>query len=510
MKRITCAALIAFANLIYAAPSVSAASAAAPAVVPQFAVSTTTLDFGPQFSGSVSAVRTVVVTAGSDAPVSLIAEASGNFEATPKSCELAPSASCSISITFRPTDIGTSGGALTLHIVSARVASSKVISLLGRGSTRCNDTTDDGSCGGLGGGAWVGAGILFYLLCVIVVRWNMIVLPTRELLRKEIDAIRNQAKHIAATAGHALPGIGRIDVPLDAAQNLIAGGWDLRWLLDVIFWTRGKEIAGWKNVHAAEVLMASYLPREGLKAALEHLEMDLRGIDKNAKALALANSINVALVGTHPASIKRQRALLAEAIDLVTEQIDLVFTRMTAWHNKVTWLIGCGLMLIVLLATALQHEVLFLMGAVGGLLSRLQRALKHENTSTDYGAEWTSLFLSPVAGALAGWSGILLIIVAAELHLLGTPLKIDWCNPYTPLALGSALLLGISERSFDALVQKLDKAVETEKNTAKADKDAKDKGADTANTLQSPPAGNATSTTSTVLKADKPDGPSET
>jgi hypothetical protein len=131
------------------------------------------------------------------------------------------------------------------------------------------------------------------------------------------------------------------------------------------------------------------------------------------------------------------------------------------------WLIGCASLLIVSLGAALQHEVFFLVGATGGLLSRLSRSLQRADVPTDYGASWTTLFLSPVVGALAGWCGVLLLILASQLNIVGSVLKVDWCNSYCAVALGAALLLGTSERAFDSILNQLEDKVKAQAAAAK-------------------------------------------
>jgi hypothetical protein len=175
----------------------------------------------------------------------------------------------------------------------------------------------------------------------------------------------------------------------------------------------------------------------------------------------LAEAIRRALAAEPGTPIIRWRALLAEALGLLYDRTDASFATLISWHNKTMWLIGCGLFLIASLAATLQHEVLFLVGATGGLLSRMSRSLSRAEVPTDYGASWTSLFLSPVVGALAGWSGILLVITGVELKVLGPAINVSWYNPYHPLALGLAFLLGFSERAFDGILTQLEAKVQT-------------------------------------------------
>jgi len=104
------------------------------------------------------------------------------------------------------------------------------------------------------------------------------------------------------------------------------------------------------------------------------------------------------------------------------------------------------------------------LGATGGLLSRLTRTLFREDVPTDYGASWTSLFLSPVVGALMGWAGVLLVILGFKFNILGSALEVDWCNPTSPVALALAFLLGFSERAFTGILSQLE--TKTQANSA--------------------------------------------
>ena len=173
----------------------------------------------------------------------------------------------------------------------------------------------------------------------------------------------------------------------------------------------------------------------------------------------LIPKVKLALAARPEVPLERWRALHSEALGYLYNRSDNEFAQLISWQNKTVWLVGCSLLLIVALAATLQHALLFLVGALGGLLSRLMRSLSREDVPTDYGASWSTLFLSPVVGALAGWSGILLVIVGVEFNILGSALKFDWCNTYNPVMLGLALLLGFSERLFDGILDQLNRKV---------------------------------------------------
>jgi hypothetical protein len=123
-------------------------------------------------------------------------------------------------------------------------------------------------------------------------------------------------------------------------------------------------------------------------------------------------------------------------------------------------LILAAVIIIAFLALAAGNAVLFLAGAAGGFLSRVMRALKREDLPLDYGASWTTLFLSPLFGALAGWFGVAVIELAtsSNVKLLGEAFNIvDWYDPLGPATLGVAFMLGFSERFFDAVVGAVDR-----------------------------------------------------
>jgi hypothetical protein len=165
----------------------------------------------------------------------------------------------------------------------------------------------------------------------------------------------------------------------------------------------------------------------------------------------LMSRIDDLLLAVAPATLDRWRALLVEALSLIYENMDTGFYQLGSWHNKMIWLVGCALLFMFALAVTLGNAVLLLLGAVGGLLSRLTRITAASEVSNDYGATWGSLFLSPLTGALSAWGGILLIILGVKLSILGAALNLDWCNPYEPVALAIALLFGFLERLFDSV-----------------------------------------------------------
>lgn len=560
------------------------------------------IQFGHQAVGSTSVPKLVKLPGGSSATrVTSDVTATGAFAVSPAKCELVAGGSCGISVTFSPTQFGATEGAV---VVSDASTGSRILAeLTGTGSGRC----DESAFLVCHGHSWdivpVALLVAIYLAALLAVRWNNIAFPTRGLLLAEILAVEARVATLTAAAGPADIGLAQIDGLLKAAsaQVPVTGIWAIRW--DILFWSRGRESAGWGLVHEAEEQLAVFLDQEQVRAALERAQAELREAT-TTQATGLADRIQAELgrtvvsVGDHPVAIlqelsdfvhlppvdlraalaavlsqnpapmaaacsavadrivgllsphaasltvqvtaaltslppmtpvgfrtlleeardvilpkasglatslsttappalasdwqaklaaasdylaltdlyasrlqgalgaspvvplARWRALLSEALGIIYQERDMSFSTLMSWHNKASWMTNCGLLLILALSAALGNEVLFLLGAAGGLLSRLSRSLYRQDVPTDYGASWTTLFLSPVAGALGGWTGVLLVALLEKLGVLGPLLdSIRWDSPYNALAYGVAFLFGFSERAFNTVLSQLEDKV---------------------------------------------------
>jgi hypothetical protein len=126
---------------------------------------------------------------------------------------------------------------------------------------------------------------------------------------------------------------------------------------------------------------------------METAEQRLREF-KTPAATSLADLLHTATSSPAlPVPLDRWRALLAEALAALYEHGDRAYFELASWHSKMMWLVGSALLLIFALAATLQNAVLLLLGAVGGLLSRLARTVSSADTANDYGATWGALFL---------------------------------------------------------------------------------------------------------------------
>jgi hypothetical protein len=330
------------------------------------------------------------------------------------------------------------------------------------------------SCGSAGQNGWskrteawlTVAVVVLFVINIWAVRWNNIVWPNRELLIAEIDKAHARFK---TETGRDLtaddPLTGHLFALLDAASRSVNRPNSL-W--DFLFWTRGREITAWSRIYELQRDSVSLYKPGSLPmilSRLQALELDLLDIDK-AHAKTLAGNIKD-LIDKQAANEAALSAMLVEALTYLNNQNDSTFAQLVGWQTKAVWLVGVGSVLIVVLAMVVGNAVLFVTGATGGYLSRMARQLKRADVPSDYGASWTTLFLSPILGALSGWFGILLIVLMADSSLLGAAFQqIEWSLPLAPLTLGLAFAFGFSERLFDGIISSLEDKVDSDRQAA--------------------------------------------
>jgi len=300
---------------------------------------------------------------------------------------------------------------------------------------------------------------LIYVSAIIVVRWNLIAVPLRQHLKVAIESVRSRL-HVEGL-GKSPDGETAADTTLDTAaykevEHLLDEAEKQldRNIWDMIFWSRGREMNGWRYVHEAGRLMAVLYHREMVDVRLEGAVSELRQV-KSLEAAELANAIEKELKPGTNADLKKRRALLQGALAQIYDNRDSKYAFLDTWDNEAMWMVTSGLLLITVLGCTVGNAGLFLVGAVGGFLARLTHLIKVRVGSSDYGLYWDPLFMSPVLGALTGWTGVLLIVFMSneKLGILGPIFKdVSWTNPLHPYALGLAFLFGLSERFFGNLV----------------------------------------------------------
>ena len=328
---------------------------------------------------------------------------------------------------------------------------------------------------------WILFCLLLYLATIMLARWHSIASSLDEMLKGQISALRTRLETEVGQA-NALGRQALLSTIDKIEENFSIGKrWTAFWPpSEFLFWSRGRENAAWVAIHEVERELAAFLaPPERVVSYLQVTDAQLRVIN-NPPAIAVADAIRVSLASKPDGAAKDAhdeagRALLARGITLCYDDRDNQFSTLMEWHNKASWLILAALIIIGFLAVAVGHAVLFLAGAAGGFLSRVMRALRREDLPLDYGASWTTLFLSPVFGALAAWFGVAIITMATlpKVNLLGDAFKlVDWDTPTGPVTLAAAFLLGFSERFFDAVVGAVERHAEGAKAAEEAAKAA--------------------------------------
>jgi len=306
---------------------------------------------------------------------------------------------------------------------------------------------------------------LIYITGFLFARWHLIAWPNRLVLHQQIGAAKlrlSMERPGDAENDRRIAGLQLMLTAAAARLNRIS-------FVDRILWSRGQEIANTRHVSEVERELGVIQTDARVRARLETAVQELREIPtKNASALADLIQSELARIpadesGRTTADTGRLRGLLYEALGTIYARRDDDNDNLLTWHNKTLWLTGVGILLLISLEGVKRGGGgLFAVGATGGFLSRLMRTLKRDNVPTDYGAYWTTLFLSPLVGALAGWTGILLVELAYRLGVLGEMFNgVTVQNGYgSNFALGLAFLLGFSERLFDEILKPLEERIE--------------------------------------------------
>lgn len=452
---------------------------------PKLGISTSSVQFDAQQIHTISEPKGVTLTNNSDDKIKIKSvKAHGDFAVNESEVlqTLESAGSFVMKVRFKPEAAGYQSGFLEIEtepdggIRYVTLGGKAVVDACGRWS-RC--------------GVWsycqrfrIWAVLVFamlYWLVMVLERWNRIARPTRELLNAQITSLMKEMSYLPTEPANKddkdwVPNtkeiIAKLQELLTAAQNLL-GKWDEKKgrrkaaLSTVLFWSRGEEITGWGYVHEVEVHMAAILDRATVAARLVTEVQKLRA-SKDDSLEALADKIAEVTKEGSPADLATRRALLAEALNANYDRGDTAFANLVSWQNKTSYLVAVGLALIFVLSAAFaEQSILLLLGVVGGFISRLSRTLERNDVPTDYGASWTTLFLSPIAGGLGAWAGVLLIELAAKWQVVGSAVSVKWDNPAADApTLAIALLFGFSERLLDSVLDALEKKTLENKATA--------------------------------------------
>jgi len=239
---------------------------------------------------------------------------------------------------------------------------------------------------------------------------------------------------------------GSADWPaIEEVQKTVAK----RWICVPI----SKVQAGWRNIHGFEDLHLLDLPPERVDAQLKTARTRLAAVP-GPEAAGFVGRIDAALKATPALTPAARAALLREAEIFRHNLSDSKYEDLASLLGKAVWLTVVALGIAVGLAVFFDRESFLLLGAAGGLISRLSRVLQRRPTASDYGAEWSTLILSPAAGALAGWVGVAITVALASepFNVFTDKFAKPWDDATLPLGLLVAFVFGFSERLFNRLL----------------------------------------------------------
>lgn len=157
------------------------------------------------------------------------------------------------------------------------------------------------------------------------------------------------------------------------------------------------------------------------------------------------------------------RSTLVELLAEVYNARDAKYAQLSSLYNKAFWLTAAALLPLSVLVV-LGYGVVLVAGAIGGLISRLQKIVYAEGLPTAYGSSWVPLFCAPLLGALAAWGGLHLLTVLQSLQvidlreLIPDPAAVAALRPAAPVV-GVAVLLGLSERILNQFGQQAEKVL---------------------------------------------------
>src|SRR3954471_18463285 len=323
-----------------------------------------------------------------------------------------------------------------------------------------------------------------YWAVLIATRWMFIARPNRRFPRARIDdpqyhledndappSLLDEARAIAT--GDLMLGEpiwlrhrrGR-EHPDEAPAVRTLKRWVER-ISGPLIWNGSRDLVAWDLVHRVEAESAAQLTGPALVARLMKAQSQLDDLPER-KRVYWSLVLNDLLQGSPHTALRNEEVAQAILHNLLTELYDArdtKFTNLATQQNKVTWMVFTGLAIMAALVTQ-GYQDLLLAGAVGGILSRLQRELLRRDVPSDYGLSWSVLFLSPVSGALAAWAGLLLLQTLQKFNVIDLktllPDNVDLTAP-TGAILGAAVVFGISERMLDRLVRQAEDEIAADK-----------------------------------------------
>lgn len=319
-----------------------------------------------------------------------------------------------------------------------------------------------------------------YFIFLLVARYTWIVLPNNQYLRiyaEEVKAqlvIEQDNPAVQTRVEKTIkPAIEKL---LDDVLRLIPEdrkSWYC-WLLA----GTGKQLACWRNAHKAKVFAIDLLSESDTRALAIVASLNLK--EHGSKA-GNGLSVEIKKALENNSDIQMIKSLTKHGQAFLFDDRDNYFQGLANWQNRATWLVMVSLLILVVLGLTHGNTVLFVLGAVGGLLSRMRKALSRKDYAFDYGASWSTLFLAPVVGALTGWVGVLLVIVLTEAQVLGSVFEtilnikeiegIPWIDmEITKEAMALAVAFGFSASFFERIMETMESSADNASAVKDSDK----------------------------------------
>lgn len=307
--------------------------------------------------------------------------------------------------------------------------------------------------------------VAWYAAIIWVTSRFLIAGPFRQEVVEEIAAERALLGMMKAEAASDADKAAFYELASKAIDDLLAAGvdsvsWTFRKRLHTApFVTLTRVITARRYLHEAQLLRVRAFTEDHLALAeMSSARLRRAGIAHGAALAKQMDTIIAQRKRAKTASERRQadtelRLAVAEGIRLWRQDEDLDLDELENSQRRVFWLVTTGLALAFIVGLY-GHRTTLLFGALGGFLSPLIRIRWRRAQADDYGASWGVLVLSPVAGALTAYGGILLItfLTSPDIELLGEALrKAGWDDSNEPISLTAALLFGFSARLFSSL-----------------------------------------------------------
>jgi hypothetical protein len=292
-----------------------------------------------------------------------------------------------------------------------------------------------------------------YVLLVILARWIYIARP---------NVVWTSAQARAMIKRLPIPWRGNYDPPDDGKapgtqatlQSLakeIEEHHPSKGSTGVFGWNGSHQIAQWVLMHEAERLA---LPTRDHAQLVARLERTLGQLGELAQPRREAwEDVIHSLLAAEDGADNEQldhtyRAYLDEILGEIYEASNGNAIQLAGLYNRATWVILVALLPLAVLAGS-GYGVLLMAGAIGGLVSRMQRLVFSTRIPITYGSSWAPLFCAPVLGALAAWAGLALISMlqaAGVLQLTAVHTSVKDLQAPSAALFGIAILLGMSER----------------------------------------------------------------